>query len=378
MPRLIASFTLLFALTLFAAPILQCPRCGTEYQAEQTTCARCGGGLPTAAPEAPAPAVAPVEPARPSVEPFGTLFAEQAREILEEGDPVRAWQRARHAQALKRAAGLAPDPALQDLIRTAQAQARAGERPCFACGGDGKRMVAMVNFDGKLMRQAAPAMDCPVCAGRGRLTVRPGRAAIESASVRARRTTDDAFRALGWSYRSGVWLPDGADTNLDVRAQARLRTTWSRDCEACLGAGAVGCASCEGVGRTPCPNASCVMGSAVCATCDGTRRVEERVGDRTVTRSCKACRATGIATCAECEGQGYLRCNDCAGRGEETCSRCDGAGTLSACRKCHGEGFADCASCRGTGTYRDAPCATCRSGGVTLCKSCQGHGVSRR
>ena len=378
MRPLLIGITLLLAAVVIAAPILQCPRCGAEVQPGQAACARCEGALPGAAPEAPPPAAAPLNPERPSQEQFGTRFTQKARELLEEGDPVLAWQRARHAQALKRAAGGAPDAALTELIGTAQAQARAGERPCFACGGDGKRVVVMVNFDGALVRQSAPAMNCPVCAGRGRLAVRPGRAAIENASVRARRTTDEAFRAIGWNNRSGVWLPHGAETNLDVRAQARLRTTWSRDCEACLGAGTLGCETCEGVGRTPCPNTACVMGSAVCATCDGTRRVEESVGDRTVTRSCKACRATGIATCADCEGQGYLRCAACAGRGEEACTRCDGAGVMPACRKCHGEGIADCSSCRGTGTHRNAPCATCRAGGVTLCKSCQGHGVSRR
>ncbi|HMP76976.1 MAG TPA: hypothetical protein PKE12_11845 [Kiritimatiellia bacterium] len=357
-----------------AAALLQCARCGAEYADGQAACARCGNALPVPATEAP-PAAAPAT--RPVVLPADDI-ARSARELLDAGEPVRAWLRARHAHALRQATGAAPDPASLHLIRDAQTRARLGERECFSCAGTGQRTVAIASMDGKLVRQAAPGLACPVCAGRGRLVERMAGSTLETALIRARRAEDDHFRQQGWNNRLGVWLPAGMETQLNVRAEARLRTAWSRECETCLGAGALGCTSCDGVGRTACPNDDCVMGNTLCATCNGTRRATVTVNNLPTTRSCPDCRSTGIGKCTECEGLGYDACTRCESRGEQRCARCSGAGAPAACRRCNGEGLADCTRCRGSGTYRDAPCDACAGEGLTLCRACQGHGVSAR
>jgi len=373
MLRIIIGLWLVVALSA-AAALLQCARCGAEYAAGQAACGRCGNALPT--PEAETPS-APAPVASPVVLPVDAV-TRSARALLDAGEPVRAWLRARHAHALHQATGAAIDPASLQLIREARTNARLGERECFACTGSGKRTVAIASMDGKLQRQAAPGLACPVCDGRGRLVERITDETLKTALVRARRAEDDHFRLQGWNNRLGVWLPAGLETQLNVRAQARLLTAWSRECESCLGAGFAGCASCDGVGRTACSNDDCVMGAALCATCNGTRRATVTVNNLPTTRSCPDCRSTGIGKCATCEGLGYRACTRCEARGEQRCARCSGAGAATACRRCNGEGLADCARCKGTGVYRDAACDACNAERVTLCRACQGHGVSRR
>ena len=379
MPNGLSMLRILIGLWLVAAlPVhallLQCARCGAEYAAGQAACARCGNALPAPTVEPPS-AAAPA--AKPVVLPVEAI-ARSARELLEAGEPVRAWLRARHAHALHQATGAAPDPDALQLIRETRDRSLRSARTCFSCSGTGQRTVAIASLDGTLLRQAAPGLACPVCDGRGRLLERTTGEALETALVRARRAEDDHFRMQGWNNRLGVWLPAGMETQLPVRAEARLRTAWARECETCIGAGSLGCASCDGVGRTACSNDDCVMGNTLCATCDGTRRATVTVNNLPTTRSCPDCRSTGIGKCAECEGLGYLACTRCEARGEQRCTRCSGSGAPAACRRCNGEGLADCTRCRGSGTYRDAPCDACDGEGLTLCRACQGNGVSTR
>lgn len=76
------------------------------------------------------------------------------------------------------------------------------------------------------------------------------------------------------------------------------------------------CVQCRGTGNE----------RSVCATCNGTRQVEEEEGEAV---TCPACEGEGEADCARCEGSGgtdAMSCADCRGEGTTACGACAGQG----------------------------------------------------
>lgn len=378
MRKTITLFALALSL-LAAAPLIaklmQCPKCGYEYESGTPTCAHCGKELPAEKKDAPPPAAAKaaVTAEIMDVEIGGVLRAQRNEH------PALTILRARNTLALLKIAPESVRPRAADVLSAvtgAEKKLRDTEQPCFACRGTGQRVYGMTDMKGNVTyQQAAPGtVGCPVCNGAGKLGARASQNTIIAMFSEARQAYERAQEARGWEEFGGVWLPKGVAAGLDLHQKAALKTAGSQYCRTCHGFGFFGCAVCDGQGKLKCSNTKCVQGRETCPTCSGKKKVTESTGNRSIERTCPNCSGKGVALCATCEGKAWLECTKCESTGQTRCATCKGTAEQAACTKCDGTGIAVCRSCRGAGQYRGAPCDACKGEKETLCSSCNGAG----
>lgn len=365
----------LFAGCTLMAKLLQCPKCGYEYEEGVATCTHCGRELP--APKIDA-VPAPTSRAAVTAEVIDQEVSTVTRAARNE-HPAIVVLRARNTLALLKVApeGAAARAAgLIEAMTAAEKLIRDAEQACFACRGTGQRVYGMVDMKGDVRyQQAAPGtVGCPVCKGAGKLPARASLNVIVSAMATARKTYERQQEARGWEDVGGVWLPKGAGEGLDLHQKAALKTAMAGVCTTCYGFGMLGCATCDGMGKLKCENDTCVQGREQCPTCNGKKKVTETTGNRSVDHTCPTCAGKGVALCATCEGQAFLACTKCEATGQAACKQCKGTGENPACTRCDGSGITPCRSCKGTGDYRGAPCPHCKGEKESTCSYCNGAG----
>ena len=373
---------LLFVALLFVggtliAKLLQCPKCGYEYQEGQATCQHCGTALP--AKQAAAPVAAPAAPPI-TADIMSHEFAdvEKARDAKQSGLLIF---RARNTLALLKLAPEASNAGSGDLltaIKEAETALRDAKIPCFACRGTGQRIYSLTDMHGDVRRQeSAPGtVTCPVCDGAGKLPARTSQTVIVAAMSNAKQEFERQQQARGWENFAGIWLPKGLSDHLTIRQKAAVKGTLAGTCSTCYGFGFFGCVDCKGAGKLKCTNVKCIQGKEPCPVCKGKKKITDTTGGRgnSVAHTCNACSGTGISLCAICGGRAYLVCAKCESTGQIRCTTCKGTGENALCTKCDGSGLVPCAACKGTGEIRGAPCPTCHGEKEAVCTICNGTG----
>lgn len=375
---LVMSLALLLLGGSLVAKLLQCPKCGYEYEEGAATCTHCSKELPRVAVAPP-----PAAPAAPGI--TGEIMDREiarVQQARQQDRPALVVVRARNALALLKLApeaSRAQTASLVEAITEAERRIREIKEACFACRGSGKRETLFSNFKGEVHKQqsASGTVGCPVCGGAGQLASHALSTVLVSEMAKATQAFEREQQARAWENVGGAWLPAGVFASLSPRQQASVKSVTTAVCPTCFGLSFQGCTTCSGFAKIKCSNAKCVQGQEPCLVCKGTRRATTALSGRSAVRSCTACGQTGVADCSVCGARGYTECIKCQSRGELPCTTCKGNGESPACRKCDGTGLGPCKTCKGAGEIRGSVCLDCKGEKNALCTTCNGSGHRR-
>lgn len=359
-----------------------CGQCGHEAKPDATHCAHCAALLPEVAqPASPDPGDADhAELQSPATQNeafnvFDTLRldVQMAREEAS-GRPHVALALYENAMALLTAAN--PDDlppgagqALLDGLRQSRTALGDVARTCNACGGSGRRQIAVARLEGGASpgnpQTAVAGSTCPICGGTGRIRVPRDAEGAKRSILQGQREAALMLRAAGRVPLGRAWIPPEWEPTLSNRQKAAIRQAVAPRCPACAGLGIERCRTCRGTGAVVCRAPGCRQGWIERSSPPTQALTPRSLHTRT--------------RCTQCNGTGKISCVDCRGTGQATCRACKGRGEPPSCHTCGGSGLLPCRRCAGKPPQPGAPpCPECGGEQVVLCRSCQGDGKRER